>query len=114
MLDIGAGKCCGFLPPTFRRQVEIFGTDQIADTAALMGLLDAGPEAVEFLLELIGLVEQDRGAGEEIEDGAVGSGERGIKLPAGKNVDSTGTDGGFDNVFCARDALAADFCDNEC
>ena len=108
MLDIGAGKRCGFLPPIVRRQVEIFGTDQIADAAALVGLGDAGPEAVEFLLELIGLVEQNRGAGNEIEDGAVGSGDRGIKLPAGKNVHSTGADGGFDDLFGAGDALAAE------
>ena len=57
-----------------------------------MGVGDAGPEAVEFLFELIGLVEKDRGAGNEIEDSAVGSGDRGIKLPSGKNVDAAGTD----------------------
>ena len=49
VLDIRAGKRCGFLPPIFRREVEIFGADEIADAAALVGFVDAGPEAVEFL-----------------------------------------------------------------
>ena len=72
-----------------------------------MGFGDAGPEAVEFLLELIGLVEEDRGARDEIENSAVGSSDRRIKLPAGKNIDSTGADGGFDDLFVADNALAA-------
>ncbi len=95
------------MPPIFRGQVEIFGADEIADAAALVGFCDAGPEAVEFLLELIGFVEQNCGAGNEIEDGAVGSGDRGIKLPAGKNVDAAGADGGFDDFFVACDSFAA-------
>ena len=66
-----------------------------------MGVGDASPEAVEFFFELMGLVEENSGARDEIEDGAVGSGDGGIKLPAGKNVESTGADGGFDNFFGA-------------
>ncbi len=107
MFDIGAGEIRGFLPPVFRRQVEILGTNQIAYSAALVGFLNASPEAVEFLLELIGFVEQDRGAGSQIEDGAVGSGYGRVELPAGENVDSPGADCGFDDFFVADDALAA-------
>src|SRR5271168_1484180 len=107
MLDVCAGEGCGPLPPNVRRQIEIFGANQIADSAALMSFLDTSPEAVEFLLELIGLVEQNCGARDQIEDSAVGSGDRGIKLPSGKDVDSTGADGGFDNRFVPGNALAA-------
>ena len=101
VFDIGAGKSRGFLPPIVRRQIEIFGTNQIADAAALVGFVDAGPEAVELLLELIGFVEENGGARDEIEDGAVGSGDGRVELPAGKNVDSAGADGGFDDFFVA-------------
>ena len=87
MFDIGAGEVGCFLPPIVGRKIEIFGTDQIADAAALVGFRDAGPEAVEFLVELIGFVEENGGAGNEIEDGAVGTGDGGVELPAGKNVD---------------------------
>ena len=73
-----------------------------------MGFGDASPEAVELLLELIGFVEQNGGARDEIEDGAVGSGDGRIKLPAGKNVDAAGADGGFDDFFGASNALAAE------
>src|SRR5208282_6779871 len=106
MLDVCAGQGCGPLPPSVRRQIEIFGANQVADSAALVSFVDAGPEAVEFLLELIGFVEQDCGAGNQIEDSAVGSGYGGIKLPSGKNVDSAGADCGFDDFFVAFDSLA--------
>ena len=108
MLDVGAGKRRGFLPPSFGRQIEIFGADKIADAAALVDFGDAGPEAIEFLCELIGFVEENRGLRDEIEDGAVGSGDGSVELPAGENVEATGADGGFDDLFVAGNALAAE------
>ena len=57
------GRVRGFLPPIVGRQIKIFGTNEIADAAALVGFFDASPEAVELLLELIGFVEQNGGAG---------------------------------------------------
>jgi len=108
VLDIGAGKCGGFLLPIVGRQIKIFGTNQIADAAAFVGFGDAGPEAVEFLLELVGFVEQDCGPRNQIEDGAVGAGNRRIKLPAGEDVDSAGANGGFDDFFGVRPARADD------
>ena len=54
MFDIGAGESGGFLPPVVGSEIEIFGTNEIADAAALVDVGDAGPEAVEFFLELIG------------------------------------------------------------
>src|SRR5216684_1252458 len=108
MLYVGAGKSGGSCPPIFRGQVEIFWTDEIADAAALVGLGDAGPEAVEFFPEQIGFVEQNGAAGEEVEDGAVGAGDGGIKLPSGENVDAAGADGGFDDFLRSLDALAAE------
>ena len=103
-----AGKSFGFAPPILWREVEIFGADKVADAAALVGFGDAGPEAVEFLFELVGLVEKNRGAGNQIENGAVGSGDGSVKLPAGKDVDAAGADGGFDDLFVTDDALAAE------
>ena len=63
MFDIGAGKSGCFLPPVFGSEIEIFGADEIAYAAALVDVGDAGPEAVEFFLELMGLVEENSGAG---------------------------------------------------
>ena len=64
-----------------------------------MSFFDAGPEAVEFGAEQIGLVEQHGGVGKQIEDGAVGAGDGGVELPAGENGDAAGADGGFDDFF---------------
>jgi hypothetical protein len=63
MLDVGAGEGGGFFPPIVRREVEVFRADEVADAAALVGFGDAGPEAIEFRLELFGLVEKNGGAG---------------------------------------------------
>ena len=38
-----------FFPPVIGREVEVFGTNEIAYAAALVGFFDAGPEAVEFV-----------------------------------------------------------------
>ena len=62
MFNVCAGECGGFPPPIVRRNVEIFGTNQVSDAAALVGLGNAGPEAVELLFELIGFVEENGGA----------------------------------------------------
>src|SRR5258706_9886576 len=99
MFDVRAGECCGFLPPVVRGQVEIFGADEVADAAAFVGFGDSGPEAVKLLLEQFGFVKHDGGAGDEVEDGAVGAGDGSVKLPAGKNVQSSGAHGGFHNFL---------------
>ena len=82
VLDVGAGKRCGFLPPIVRRQKEIFGPDQIAHAAALVGFFDAGPEAVEFLSEFFGLVGQDRSVGEADRRWCGRLRRRGSKIPS--------------------------------
>ncbi len=89
-------------------QVEILGANEVSDAAALMDLLNAGPEAVEFLAELIGFVEKNRSTRDEIEDGAVGSGDRGVKLPAGKDIHSCRTNRSLDDFFITNYALAAE------
>ena len=63
VFDISAWEIGSFLLPIFGWQVEVFGTNEISYSAALVSFVNAGPEAVEFLLELIGLVEQNPGAG---------------------------------------------------
>ena len=44
------GRAAVFCHQSSGGGIEIFGADQIADAAALVGFGDAGPEAVEFLL----------------------------------------------------------------
>ena len=102
MFEVGAGERRDFLPPVVRRQIQICGADEIADAAALVGFFDARPEVVEFGAEQVGFVEQDGGVGQQIEDGAVGSGDRGVELPAGKDGDAAGAHGGFDDFFRCR------------
>ena len=101
MLDVGAGEGRDFLPPIVGRQIQIHGAHEIADAAALVSFFDAGPEAVEFGAQQIGLVEQHGRVGKQIEDGAVGAGDGSVKLPAGENGDSAGAHGGFDDFFRA-------------
>ena len=67
-----------------------------------MGFFHAGPEAVELGAEEIGLVEQDGGARQQIENAAVGAGDGSVELPAGEDGDSAGTHGGFDDFFVVR------------
>ncbi len=95
-------------PPVVRRQIKIVGADKVADAAALVGFVDASPEAFKFLAKLIGFVEQDSCAWKEIEDGAVGSGHGGVKLPAGKDCDPASAYRGFYNFFRAGRAGADD------
>ena len=78
-----------------------------------MHFFDASPETVELLMELFGFIEEHSGAGEKVEDGAIGSGDGRVEFPAGKNGDSASADGGFHNFFRARlsrtnDALAGE------
>ena len=74
-----------------------------------MGFFDAGPEAVELGSQCVGFIEQDGGAGEQVEDVVVGSGDGSVELPAGEDGDSAGADGGFDDlVGCSRDAFAGE------
>src|SRR5208282_6262780 len=108
MLDVCAGKGCYLSRPVVWRQIEIVGAHEVADTAALMGILNAGPETIEFLVELIGFVEKNRSTRNEVDNSAVGTGDGRVKLPAGKNVDSARTDGGFHDFFIADNALAAE------
>jgi hypothetical protein len=56
VFEVGAGESCGFLPPVFWRQVKILGANQISYAAAFVGFVNASPEAIELLLELIGLI----------------------------------------------------------
>src|SRR5712671_7359452 len=73
-----------------------------------MSFSDASPKALEFLFELIGFVEQNGGARNEIEDGVVGAGDRREKLPPGKNVEATRANGSFDDFFGAFDSPATE------
>src|SRR5215469_15385875 len=107
MLDISSGECRDFLPPAFRRKIQIFRTHQISHSTSFVHLSDPRPEAVEFRTKKIWLVEQNGGARKQIEDRPVRSCYGCIELPAWKNGDSARANGSFDNLFgCPRNALA--------
>ena len=108
VLEVCAGKRGCFFPPVVWSDVEIFGPDEIADSAAFVSFGDAGPEAVELLTELVGFVEQDRCAGDEIKDGVVSAGDGSVELPAGEDVEAASADGGFDYFFGTFDSFAAE------
>jgi hypothetical protein len=57
VFDIGAGKGGDFPPEILWGQVQIFGADEISYAAAFVRFLNAGPDAVEFLLDLFRLVD---------------------------------------------------------
>ena len=57
---------------------------------------------------MVGLVEENGGAGDEIEDGVASAGDRSVELPAGENIDAACPDGGFDDFFRAFDTFAAE------
>ncbi len=57
VFDIGAGKGGDFPPEIVWGQIQIFGTDEISYAAAFVGFLDAGPHAIEFLLNRFRLVD---------------------------------------------------------
>ena len=74
-----------------------------------MSFFHAGPEAIELGAEKIGFVEQDGRVRKQIENTAVSSGDGSVELPAGKDGDAAGADGGFDNFFRRTgDAFAAE------
>src|SRR6202158_1895911 len=106
MLDVRSGQGRDLLPPMVGRKIQIHGAHEIADTTALVRFFDAGPEAVKFTTQQIGLVEQDGRVGEWIKYGAIASGNRGLDLPPGKDGDSAGTHRSLDDLFRSRDALA--------
>jgi len=110
VLDIRARKATDFLPPIIRRQIQILRTNKISHPAALVHFANPTPEAVQFMFKLIGFVEQNRRAGKQIEQAAIGSSNRSVKLPAGKHRHPTGADCGFDHIFGARDALSRQPC----
>ena len=95
-----------FLPPALRRQIQIRRPDKISHTAALVRFFDPRPEAVEFAAQQIRLVEQHRRMGQQIEDGAIRSGDRRIKFPARKHSHPAGSHRRFDDLFVPGDALA--------
>lgn len=92
--------------PLLGRQIKISGTDQVADSAALVGFFDAAPGFVQFFGERLGLVEDHSGFREHGEDGAIGSGDRGVELPARKDSGTRVARGLLDGFGCALDSLA--------
>ena len=86
-------------------QIDVFGSDQIADAGAVVALLDLVPPALALIFDHGGFFDEDSGRGrtagaEEVEEGEVGSGDRGEEFPAGE-------DGGFAG---ARADMGEEFC----
>jgi hypothetical protein len=59
LFDISTRQCSSFFPPFVGREIQIGGPDEIADSAAFVGILNAFPNVLEFVFEGIGLVSQD-------------------------------------------------------
>ena len=80
-------------------EIDVFGADEIADAGALVALLDLVPPAFALIFDHAGLFDEDAGGGsgggEEVEQGAFGSGDGGEELPAGK-------DGGVGETYLRR------------
>ena len=107
VLDVGSAQGSDFFPPTLGWQIQIFRTNQIPDTAALVHFADARPEAVKLGTQELGFIEQYHGLRQQVENGAVRTRHRSVELPSRKDGHSARTDGGFDHLFrSSRDASA--------
>ncbi len=78
------------------REVDVFGADEIADSRAVVALLDLVPPAFALVFDHGRFFEEDAGRGraggaEEIEECVGSAGDGGEELPAGE-------DGGFSCV----------------
>ena len=74
----------------FGAQIDVFRTDERADSGALMALLDLVPPAVNLVADHGRLVNEERAARQEREQRALGAGDGRKKLPSGKDADATG------------------------
>ncbi len=101
----------------FGAEIDIFRTDEIADAGALVTLLDLVPPSVDLVADHAGLVDEEDGLGEELEEMALGARDGGEEFPAGKDTDAAGGSGFDGEIFGAwslssasldLDALAAE------
>ena len=90
----------------FGAEVDVFRPDEIADAGALVALLDLVPPAVNLVADHAGLVDEENGLGEELEEVAFGAGDGGEEFPAGKDADATGGRGFDGEIFGAGVAVA--------
>ncbi len=74
----------------FGAEVDVLGADEAADAGALVALLDLVPPAVDLVAHHAGLVDEENGLGDELEEMAFGAGDARKKLPAGKDADAAG------------------------
>ena len=109
MLDVGSGEGRDFLPPVVGRQDTNPRGGRDCRRRCARGLLRRESRSDRIRLRSrSGSSSSTAACGKQIEDGAVGAGDGGVKLPAGENGDSAGADGGFDDFFGAGDALAGE------
>src|SRR5579885_11255 len=99
MLHINARQRLRFALPLFRRNIKIGGPNQIAYSAALMGLFNSFPELIELCDQLLGLIRNQRGIRQQVKEGPGCARDRSIKLPPRKDRYATSSNGILDNVL---------------
>ena len=99
------GQACQFLPPVFRRKIQIRRPHQVSHAAAFVRLLDARPDVIELGPQRFQFVGQHQGARQQIENRVIGAGHRRIKLPSRKNGYAAGAHGLLDDFLVAGNAL---------
>ncbi len=86
----------------FGAEIDVFRTDEIADAGALVALLDLVPPAVNLVAHHAGLVDEEDGLGEELEEVVFGARDAGEEFPAGKDADAAGGRGFDGEILLVR------------
>ena len=118
LVEVAAGEAAEAVFEVPGREVDVFGSDEVADAGAVVALLDLVPPALALIFDHGGLFEEDAGGGaEEVEERLRGSCDGGEELPAGEDrgFAGAGADVGleFDGLFAAFERCACDACSRE-
>src|SRR5580704_1525546 len=98
-------QSCG---PLFRTEVQVFGSNEIADEAALVRFGQLRPPGVVRFVEKVGFVEHDGRTREQIEERLLGASDRGVEFPSGKDAYSGVAHSRLDRIVIAREAVPAE------
>ena len=71
-----------------------------------MGFGDPRPKTIELRAQEVRLIQKHGSTRKQIEDATLGTCNRGVELPAGKNSNSASADRGLYNLLVTRDAFA--------
>src|SRR5947208_2184610 len=103
VFKIGAIRFSNRAPPFVGRDVEVGRGNQIADTAALVRLIDFLPCRLKLDFQQIRLVGYDDGIRHEIEDSSSGTSYGSVELPPRKNGHASRARNFLDNLLGSGD-----------